>query len=114
MFDSNSILDSVKKQLGIDSDYDCFDPDIILSINNAFGTLNQIGVGPEEGFSIEDRDSKWDSYDGNTSRISMIKQYVCLKAKMSFDPPASATIAESYNSAIRELEWRLHVAGGNY
>lgn len=49
-----SILISIKKLLGISDDYTQFDEDIIMHINTVFLNLNQLGVGPEEGFSIED------------------------------------------------------------
>lgn len=46
-----SILVYVKKLLGIQSDYNHFDPDIIYGINAAFAVLTQLNVGPAEGFS---------------------------------------------------------------
>ena len=49
-----SILKSTKKILGIAEDYTVFDLDIITHINSAFSTLTQLGVGPVEGFIIED------------------------------------------------------------
>lgn len=57
-----SILTSVKKLLGITEDYKHFDTDIILHINTVFMVLNQLGVGPSEGFSIEDDTSVWTDF----------------------------------------------------
>ena len=54
-----SILNSIKKLLGISEDYDYFDSDIIMHINSVFATLTQLGVGPEKGFSINDESEKW-------------------------------------------------------
>ena len=55
----DSILTSIKKLLGITEDYENFDADIIMHINSVFMTLRQIGVGPEEGFFIEDKSATW-------------------------------------------------------
>ena len=46
------ILNDVKEMLGISSDDDHFDTNIIIDINTAFSILNQLGAGPVEGFQI--------------------------------------------------------------
>lgn len=51
---TNSILNSTKKILGIAAEYKAFDLDIITHINSVFATLQQLGVGPVEGFMIDD------------------------------------------------------------
>lgn len=45
MDNEESILDYVKKLLGIQKEYVHFDPDVIHGINAAFGVLTQLGVG---------------------------------------------------------------------
>ena len=104
-----SILVYVKKLLGIQSDYNHFDPDIIYGINAAFAVLNQLGVGPESGFSISDDSTKWDEFVSDTTRLSLIKPYVYLKTKMLFDPPSSNVLTDSINKTISEYEFRLNV-----
>ena len=52
MNNTESILTSVKKLLGIDEGYTPFDPDLIMHINSVFSILTQMGVGPPGGFSI--------------------------------------------------------------
>ena len=54
-----SILTSIKKLLGIEDEYVQFDPDIIMHINSVFMVLNDIGVGPKTGFSIQDKLPTW-------------------------------------------------------
>ena len=105
-----SILVYVKKLLGIQSDYNHFDPDIIYGINAAFGVLTQLGVGPEEGFMINDDSAKWIDFVSDTSRLSLIKPYVYLKTRLLFDPPSSTALIDSINKTISEYEWRLYVA----
>ena len=58
----DSILISIKKLLGIEEDYTHFDIDLIMHINSAFMVLNQLGVGPTEGFSISDETATWSDF----------------------------------------------------
>lgn len=105
----DSILDSVKKNLGIDSEYDVFDADIITHINSTFLTLGQIGVGPTTGFMIEDSDPVWDDFLGKDSRLNAVKTYIYLKVRLIFDPPATSFHIAAIEKQIAELEWRLNL-----
>ena len=105
-----SILTSIKKLVGIAEDYTAFDTDFIIYINSAFATLNQLGIGPVEGFSIVDASSKWSDYGVATPILDHVKSYVYLKVKTIFDPPTSSTVLDAYNRMIQETEWRLKVA----
>lgn len=104
-----SILNSIKKPLGMDADYDHFDEDIIMHINTAFMILNQLGVGPPEGFKIEDDTTEWTDFISDTKRIEAIKTYIYLKVKLIFDPPLNSAVIETYKQQIAELEWRINV-----
>lgn len=104
-----SILTSIKKLLGIAEDYEHFDPDIIMHINSVFMILTQLGVGPSEGFTIEDNTSTWVDFTSDTTKIESIKSYIYLKVKLLFDPPTSSTVIESINKMINEFEWRLNL-----
>ena len=105
-----SILTSVKKMLGIPEDYDHFDTDIIMHINSVFMTLNQIGVGPADGFSIEDDRATWFEYVRSTKQLQAIKSYMFLKVRLLFDPPSSSVVAECMKQQAAEFEWRLNIA----
>lgn len=106
----DSILDSVKKNLGIPEEYTVFDPDIIMHINSAFFVLSQLGVGPEKGFSISSKYYTWDLYITNDENLEAVKTYVYLKVRITFDPPSSSFVLTSMENQIKELEWRLNVA----
>ena len=106
---SESILDSTKKTLGVPADYDVFDPDIILHINGVFSVLNQLGIGPDEGFSITDNSATWDTFLGTDPRLNNVKTYMYLKVRLLFDPPGTSYLIESLNKQAKELEWRLNV-----
>lgn len=105
-----SILTSIKKLLGIEEDYECFDADLIMHINSVFMILNQLGVGPEEGFYIQDASNAWSEFIPDGSNLEAVKSYIFLKVKLMFDPPASSSVIESINRSISELEWRLNVS----
>lgn len=106
---SNSILTSTKKILGIDETYTAFDLDIILHINSVLGTLNQLGIGPDAGFMIEDADAEWESFLGDDLRLNPVKTYVYLRVKALFDPPQTSFHLAAMDKQIQELEWRLNV-----
>lgn len=105
-----SILTSIKKMLGIAEDYTEFDEDIITHINSVFLNLTQLGVGPEEGFMIEDYTAVWEDFIDDSIQLQAVKTYMYLKVKLLFDPPLSSSVTESFTRMIAELEWRLNVA----
>ena len=105
-----SILNSIKKLLGIAEDYDYFDSDIIMHINSVFATLTQLGVGPEDGFSIDDESEKWEDFLPEERILHSVKSYMFMKVKLMFDPPLSSAVIECTKEQIKELEWRLQVA----
>lgn len=106
---TDSILDSIKKVLGILPDYLVFDQDVIMHTNSAFSTLNQLGIGPELGFTIENKDPVWADFIGTDKRLSSVKTYVYLRVRLLFDPPQTSYLIQSMNEQLRELEWRLNV-----
>ena len=107
-----SILTSIKKLLGLSEEYEQFDADIILHINTVFINLTQLGVGPQNGFYIEDSGTTWDEFINidEDNQLNAVKTYVYLKVKLLFDPPLSSTVLQSINNTIAELEWRLNTA----
>lgn len=105
-----SILTSIKKLLGITEEYTHFDNDIIMHINSVFMVLTQLGVGPSEGFVIEDSNTYWEEFIEDPATLQAAKSYMYLKVKLLFDPPTSSAVMESTNRMISEYEWRLNVA----
>ena len=104
-----SILASIKKLLGIAEDYEHFDTDLITHINSVFMILKQLGIGPPEGFAIEDDSSVWGDFIEDQTKLQAVKSYMYLKVKLLFDPPLSSAVVDSVNRSINELEWRLNV-----
>lgn len=109
-----SILTSIKKLLGIAEEYTHFDSDIIMHINSVFMTLNQLGVGPSEGFYIEDETTEWTEFIPSMNKLQAVKTYVFLNVKILFDSSTmgSATLA-AYERQIQALEWRMTIEAEN-
>lgn len=105
----NSILNSIKGLLGIMPDDKSFDLEIILHINSVFSILRQLGVGPENGFRITDEDDQWSDFLSDEIRLAAVKDYMFMKVKIIFDPPASSALLESYKELIKEFEWRAYI-----
>jgi hypothetical protein len=104
----DSILNTVKKSLGLVESDTTFDNDILLFINSVFSTLNQIGVGPEDGFQIEDADATWDSLLDSDLRLNFVKGYVYLKVRLLFDPPVTSFAIAAMETQSKELEYRIY------
>ena len=108
-FKMDSILTSVKKIIGISEEDESFDTDLIIHINSVLMILNQLGVGPEDGFSITDKSAVWTDVIGDNKLIEATKTFVGLKVRLIFDPPTSSAVLDSINKTISELEWRINV-----
>lgn len=105
----SSILDDVKKIIGVHSTDDDFDQDIIIDINTVLFALNQMGIG-KEGYMVKDVQDTWaDFIKPNEVNLFALKTWVGLKVKSIFDPPTSAVLAEALEKSIKEYEWRMYI-----
>lgn len=106
---NDSVLQSVKKGLGIPLEDDGFDQELIIHINTALMILTQLGVGPDEGVFITSQEDTWASIIEGALDLEMVKTYVILRVKLIFDPPTSSFVLESIKNQLAEFEWRLNV-----
>lgn len=110
---NDSILNDIKKMLGLDGDYTPFDTDIIIGINSAIATLNQAGIGSPT-FMITSADETWGDFlsgveNGNViSVLSIAKLYIYYKTKLVFDPPNNGSVTNAYEQQAEELLWRAN------
>lgn len=102
-----SILKGTKKNLGMDAGYTAFDHDVITNINSAFFSLNQLGLGPADGFMIEDDTDTWDEFLAPGVIQNAVKTYIYLKVRSVFDPPGTPHHITAMKEQIEELEHRL-------
>lgn len=105
----DSILTLIKRLLGIDEQYGHFDVDIIIGINNAFMTLQQLGIGPKEGFLIQDQRQTWTEFLCGRTDLEAVKMFVYLKTKLSFDPPQTSYLIKAIEDQLNELTFRLNI-----
>ena len=105
----NVILETVKAALGILPSYTYFDQQLLMHINSVFTILQQLGVGPANGFVATDQ-STWNEFftDSNLQQ-ELVKSYVYLKVRLLFDPPSSSFVLDSMQKQANEYEWRLNV-----
>lgn len=105
-----SILNSVKKLLGLEPDYTPFDTDLIMHINSVIMILRQMGVGPSSGYSITGPEETWADYLGSDEPLlEAVKSYIYLKVRTVFDPPSNSYVMDAIQKQISEYEWRLNV-----
>ena len=107
--DADSILDAVKKMLGVDLVDDSFDMELIIFINDVFSKLNQLAVGPTTTYVIDDRLDKWTDFLLDRADLNMVKTYMYLQVRITFDPPTNPSLLENMMKRIQEYEWRLNV-----
>lgn len=104
----NSILKTIAKLLGPAVGDDYFNPDLIWNINAAFSRLCQLGVGSTVPmpFKINGEEETWDDFIDEGYQED-VKEYIWLKVKQVFDPPASTAVKAAYDERVKELEWTL-------
>ena len=108
----DSILMSVKKMLGglEPTEESPFDADIIMQINGTFGILQQLGVGPKEGFSIVDSAAQWTDFVTDTTLLNMVKPYMFARVKLGFDlSSTSSAVVTALQNQVSEFEFRMNV-----
>ena len=107
----DSILMSVKKMLGglEPTEESPFDADIIMQINGTFGILQQLGVGPKEGFSIVDSAAQWTDFVTDTVLLNMVKPYMFARVKLGFDlSSTSSAVVTALQNQVAEFEFRMN------
>lgn len=104
-----SILKSTKKILGVGEADTSFDVDIITHINSVLAVLTQVGIGPNNGYMIEDDTATWGAFIGTDPRLNLAKTYLYLKVRLLFDPPGTSYAIDAMEKQIAEFEWRLNV-----
>ena len=104
-----SILASIKQMLGLPIEVKAFDEEIAAHINSVFTILNQLDIGSDDGFMITGYNETWAEYIDNITLAIMVREFIYLKVRMIFDPPASSVVSDAYNQRIAELEWRMNI-----
>lgn len=109
MPDNESILLTIRKMIGPDSDYNVFDTDLITHLNSEFMVLAQAGVGPRVPFRITGTSETWTDFSSDIALIEGVKTYLYLAVKCLFDPSASSTVQTAQSEKAQEYLWRLAI-----
>ena len=104
-----SILNTIKKMLGIELDCTDFDLELVPHINSVLMAVIQLGVGPSTGLMILDDKNMWTELLGVRKDLESVKTYIYLKTRLLFDPPQSSFLIEAFKKEIAEIEWRLNI-----
>lgn len=104
-----SILDSIKQMLGINVEDTNFDKELIIHINGALMILNQLGVGPESGYSITSNDNTWNEFLLDRKDLDLVKTDVYLRVRLIFDPPQNSFLVKAIQDQIVEYDWRIEI-----
>lgn len=104
----DSILETIRDRVTGSATEKDFDSDLTMHINSAFSDLCDIGVGPKEGFSIENESSKWSEFTDDLVVLNSVKEFVYLSVKLAFDPPTQTALLASMERRYSKLEWRLN------
>lgn len=109
-----SILISTKKILGIGPDDASFDLDVLAFINSAFSTLHQVGIGPVDGFVVEDEEAKWTDFIQGFPEfipyVGLIQTCIYLQVRVLFDPPTTSYLIGAMEKQLEEHIGRLSTA----
>lgn len=102
---NGSILDDIKKLLGLTSQYVAFDRDILMHINASIWRLRQLGVG-KDNFIVSDRKQTWRDYLGDDlTKMAIVQRYIYYDVRIAFDPPTNnASLYNAYNQEKEKLE----------
>lgn len=106
----DSILNTTKKLLGIQESDTNFDDILVTHINSVFAILNQLGVGPKNGFYINGSEEKWSDFiseEGNL--LKNIQTYMYMKVRLVFDPPTMSAVLSALKESIAEYESRINM-----
>jgi hypothetical protein len=104
---TESILNTIKKMLGISPDDTSFDVDIMVHINTAFMFLNQLGIGTEGVYAIENHQEVWADFLIDPDAYPATKAFVYICVRLAFDPPSTSFGITAFENQKQELGWRL-------
>lgn len=109
---SDSILVSVKQTFWPDVEEGTnmpFDAELITHINSIFTDICNLGIGPVTPYKITGETETWHDFYSDIDKVNNVKDYMYLRLRLIFDPPANSFLVNSYEKQIQKLEWYLTV-----
>ena len=108
----DSILNTVKRFVGLTDEDPSFDDQLLVHINSALAALAEIGVGPKEGYRVTGADESWAEFMGESPQLNLVQDYVSIKVKLVFDPPQNQAVKDALEQTLAENTWRIDVRCG--
>lgn len=108
---SDSILNSVKKLIGINEEDTSFDLDIIFNINAAILTMYQLGI-IKKAYTITSKDDTYQMLmpDCPEEIVNQTKMYFVYKVRLGFDSSTlTANMVQVIKDLIAEAEYRMMI-----
>lgn len=110
MLDLNSMVnDVVKEYCGLDKADNSFDAVFEASLGSSMLKLNQLSnsfappmAGPYLTLTLKGL--------GLKSVSNPVLSYLCLNARLAYDPPSSAQVMQALKDEISQLEFRISVS----
>ena len=110
----DNILVTIKKLLGLGTNYDAFDTDVQIYINAAIFTLYQNGIPRDTSlFNVKTGEETWATYLGADHLLESVKTYIYLSVRLRFDPPATSFAIKAFEDMKAEELWRLNIQADN-
>lgn len=107
----DSILNLLKPMVGVTTDYNVFDNELITDINSVFSILYQLGIGDKQ-YRITGAEETWtDFFEENEvedANIDDVKTYMRNKVKLMFDPPTNSFLVQLLQDQCKEFESRIN------
>ncbi len=108
------ILDTIKTLLGeVDSNYDDFNAELIIHINDALSRLKSLGVGVGGSYLVDGTET-WSAFTDDEESLPMVQSYVYFKIKPVFDPPEHSFTVNTFEKLADKYEWLLACRADEY
>lgn len=104
----NTMFDDIKIMCNIPKTNSDFDTQIQIAANSVLSTLRQIGTFTGNLYFITS-ESVWEDLETDQEIQAVVKEYVCLRTRLTFDPPQSSSLETALTGRIDELEFRINV-----
>lgn len=105
--ETQTILELVKEQLGINPSDEAFDVELIQDINITLFTLMQLGVVTRENAALKSKEDTFEELIEDEVLCKAVQTYMYAKVRLIFDPPTSSIVAEALKETVKEYEWRF-------
>lgn len=105
-----SVLYTIKKQIGTGDLDTYFDMDLIIAINTVLMQAHDMGLLNDD-YSISNDTKVWSDILLRPDQINLhaLISWTALRVRLLFDPPTSSTLLNSVKEEAQRLEWYIYI-----